>query len=105
MTWEQKLWDLLCALYKSLGGDCKDLPPRPADPSQIPSVLVEAIEDLEARFQSVGTPVFVNQVQRDAYLALLAEIEAHLSEAGNTLPTGSNTQLHNLIDSMQAAVP
>jgi len=105
MTWEQILWDYLCALYKKLGGKCSDLPPRPSNPTPIPSPMPGTINAVEALYNTAGIPTFANQAEEDEFLALLDSIIAHLNLPGNSLPLASDSQLRSLIAAMRNAVP
>lgn len=106
MTWEQLLWDLLCELYRKMGGDCSELVPRPPDPvPETGSGLPDVIEEVEARYNLVGIPSFTTLSAKQAFLDLLTAIENHLNLAGNSLPSAADIQLRKLIADMRAAVP
>ncbi|MBC7771853.1 MAG: hypothetical protein H7210_05120 [Pyrinomonadaceae bacterium] len=105
MNWEQILWDLLCDLYRKMGGDCADLPPRPPNPTPVPDSLPEVINDVEDLYNRVGLPIFTTPEELQKFLNLLTTIELHLDAPGNSLPPASDTQLRNLIAAMRGAAP
>jgi hypothetical protein len=86
-TWTDWLLELLCRLYKAWGGDCRDFNGSPAT----------AITLLQGAYGQNGLPNFPTQKDRDDFINTLDALEAHLALSGNTLTSGQNASLNQLI--------
>lgn len=95
-TWEQAMWDFLCALYRALGGDCADLAPRPT--------LPDPIYEVKALFETDGEPSFPTEQDELKFLALLDDIDAHLALPGNSLSSTASDDLTTLVAAIRAGV-
>ncbi len=87
MSWIDDVMDLLCRLYKDLGGDCKDLY---SNPSQAPSKVVSL-------YGTNGPPTFPNSQARLDFLANLDGIEKQLQSGSNSFSDDDNSALNALI--------
>lgn len=104
-TWEQQLWDYLCALLKARGLNCSSLPPRPSSPSSGSGTLPQAIDVVLLAYETLGIPTFPGMAEQTAFLDLLDLIEAHLNNPVNSLPPAADAKLRAFIAQMRAAFP
>lgn len=92
--WEKAFLDLLCLLYKWLGGDCDDLT---ADPEA--AVLAAA-----DKYETSGAPVFSDPAEKGAFLDLLKALEDLASDPASTLGSKATGTLLKLIDNLRADI-
>jgi hypothetical protein len=91
MSWIDDVMDLLCRIYKDLGGDCKDLY---ASPGKAPKIVVE-------QYQTVGAPTFSNPADLATFLSNLTALEDALASDLNTLPQTDTDALLDMIASLR----
>ena len=92
MTWIEILRELLCRIYQQWGGNCDDL-------GQTESAWVATVCN---EYEQEGLPAFANQQERDDYIQLLTDLENHLNENANTLSSGDDADLRQLIADLRA---
>jgi hypothetical protein len=95
-TWEQELWDLLCALYRMYQGDCKDLPPRPK--------ANELVAFMWGVFSVLGPPNVSDPADKARLLKILNDIDSHLKDPDNDLDPATNQSLVDLVAAIRNAV-
>lgn len=83
-----KFMEMLCQLYRWLGGECKHLSSEPG-----PAILA-----VTAFYDEVGPPSFDSPAQRLSFLTLLAEIEALLLSIDNPLGPVDTQNMLDLIN-------
>lgn len=91
-TWEQILWDFLCAIYQAWEGDCAELVPRPGYPGQ----KLQDVYDLE------GAPEFSDENAKQLFIDTVNAVLAHLALPGNTLTHGQHNQVTSLMQALLA---
>jgi len=84
MTWRDILLEMLCRLYKDMGGDCADLG-------------IEPLKVIQESYDADGLPKFPTQADRDAFVSLIAELQAHLADPGNDLSAADNAKANALV--------
>jgi hypothetical protein len=94
-TWEQELWDLICALYKMYQGDCKDLPSRPQA-----NALVAFIWGV---FSALGAPNLSDPAEELRLVKILNDIDLHLKDPDNNLEPETNQSLIDLVAAIRDA--
>lgn len=93
--WEQALWNLLCEIYRQLGGDCADLP-KPS--------LPDAIGTLEAQHAQHGPPQFSGSEAKAHFLDVLNDAEELLQAPESTLSEGDTQRLLTLISNLRSGM-
>jgi hypothetical protein len=90
-SWVDDLLDLLCKIYQLFGGDCSDFD---GDPHKAVSQLVLA-------YSNQGAPKFPTPGDQAKFLALLDELETHLTLQENSLSASDNIALDALITDLR----
>jgi hypothetical protein len=91
MSWIDDVMDLLCRIYRDLGGDCKDLYDHP---SGAPTRVVAA-------YNTKGAPTFPNPADLATFLANLDALEQALLSDINTLSGTDTEALLSMIESLR----
>lgn len=93
--WEQKLMELLCALWKSWTDkpDCSGL---------FETTAAGRAQEILDYYAEHGTEL-PPPASIPAFLAALAALQSHLNQPGNTLPAALTSQLLAMIAALQAA--
>lgn len=90
-SWEDWLRWALCEIYKTLGGDCKDLEVK----------LEDRVDTVVAEFVAKGPPQFPSPGARQAFLDLLDDISDHLDKPGGSLDAAHTAALRTLIKDLR----
>jgi len=88
--------DLLCRVYKALGGDCGGLDWADGGTT--------AVATVRARFDTYGPPVFGTQQEADQFRATLDQFETHLASPDSTISPQLTQEVQGLIDDLRQAL-
>jgi hypothetical protein len=93
-TFDQLFLELLCHLYKWLGGDCAELGSVPTD----------AITVVQDQYDETGPPEFSSPSQKEQFIAVLDNIDAALALPGNTLDPDDTQRMSDLIEQIRTDI-
>lgn len=93
-SWEDWLRWALCELYKKLGGDCAEL-------WEDPNKRTKQVAD---QYAVHGPPTFGSTAEKNAFIKLLNDLEAHLALPENSLDAEHMAILTNLIAQLRAGL-
>jgi hypothetical protein len=91
MSWIDDVMELLCRIYKDLGGDCKDLYALPAG---APAKVVQ-------QYQTNGAPSFTDPADLANFLDNLSDLEKALASELNTFSDTDTEALLDMIASLR----
>ncbi len=94
--WDDILWDLICLMWKFWGGKCEDMPPK--------GQSKELVSFMWNVFITSGPPDLSAPGERDRFLKLLSDLEAHLNDPDNDLDPYVDASLRAWIKTVRDSV-
>jgi len=94
MDWQDWMRDLLCRLFKEIGGNCSNLGTTPTN----------WVATVDAAYQG-KTPTFATAEAQKGFLYLLSELECGLDDSRGTLSSTDDGKMRALITRLRGVIP